>query len=148
MKQEYPARSEWKKLCGREKKSVTQRPEQECRRSRRSEQADHVKEPSAWEHQQDGHCEPDAVTSRGGSGRAAHESTRSRLAQGEALTERKTARRTRRFLGARAEGSFDPESGEANLARREEKTRATVAAAKRAEGEWQEDRQEEAKRRR
>jgi hypothetical protein len=50
---------------------VTRRPEQERRRSQRSEQASHGRGPRVREHQRDGHCEPGAVTRKVGSGRAA-----------------------------------------------------------------------------
>jgi len=65
MKKSHPARCEWERVCGREKKSVLRQPEQESRMSRRSERADHARGRSAWEHQRDGHDEPDAATRRG-----------------------------------------------------------------------------------
>jgi hypothetical protein len=64
-------------------KRLKRRPDEGNQRSQRSGRGDHGSGQKAWEHQRDEHCEPDAVTRRGGNERAARESAEHHHSQGE-----------------------------------------------------------------
>src|SRR5258708_25204724 len=95
----HSARGKWEGLPIAEEKELTPPRSSGNQRSRRSERGDHAREHPAWEHQQDGYCEPSVATRRADSGRARRGSARGGCPRGEARASREVSRRRARFPG-------------------------------------------------
>src|SRR6266567_4000601 len=92
--------------------------------SRRSERGGHVKGRTVWELKLGGHCEPDAVTRRTGSGRAVHESRWVGDLRSEARSGQEPPRRRSPFRGEGEKASVGAPDDAANRDRKSVQTEA------------------------